>query len=864
MKSNCLEKRVTTNGRTSAGQMILLSMTVFLHGFAIAEPLLDASFPLNIPYPFVCGRLAVSRVGLGEGLSFKRVACASVEAFQTLDFTLPAGAHVEREEVYTNHVIRHLKEADGNETTLTFFAAREHPWLVLYINRGQLPAGAPPLEMDVELEPSLDYLHKFAGTGSQYYQVGENQISFTCSDHPELLAVFNTSGMVIVNSQYPKIINATPCYPYGGDWNVTNIIDGNVGTEYASTNSVPSDDTFVDFDFGVSREFTGFKHIDRNNSELINTANLLFSDSADFSDSKSIIEVDHVGVAGGITKLTFESPVTARYVRWDVTNAISEYNVSGGAEIEFYPEQENISSAMAEVSGPVNNKILFTVVMDDAEGYVVLSAGDQTMVKDTLSVLSLNEIKTEAAAVKEAEDRAIESGAQLRTPDINLNRFFNLSKIWFHKAVRKMPFGWPYSVDTSNNQEVEVLTASPDYQGVFANDTIQTSLEGMLVAPELKQTYIQGLKVMLGHAVNCSDHIPESVEMISGDESISYSSLRIGQHPEWIISAASLVLLSGDQALGEDLWPGVELALNYFIDQNEDGVGEWDINSYPEHLNTTNYQSGMLYAQAWWAEAFKLCSEMAYFLGKKAEGDQLQIRSVAVTSALETKFGRVDGYGSWLSSNGTLHPFKGHNQILPLAFGLADVDRAAAVVKTLMGPDMWVEPLGIIHSSECPGMWIWGFQRWNFVQAMFNSGQMDIGKKYATMWALSELSNGLPTPELLPIVNTTSGHTGQGYVWTAGRSIRALSYGLFGLDLAADGIKISPHLPSEWDNMSLTNIPLRNVRLTVNVKKGHFSVATLNGQPWTGPMVYYTDLTQEDNILNITVQEHIADPKKRK
>ena len=114
--------------------------------------------------------------------------------------------------------------------------------------------------------------------------------------------------------------------------------------------------TFVDFDFGEEVTIGGFAHLERNwgqdNSSFahIDTANLIFTNTAPtidldeesptykqglpVQDVIATVVVDHVGGDSGVTVVTF-TPVTARYVRWDVTALADAGNYCGAEEFAF-------------------------------------------------------------------------------------------------------------------------------------------------------------------------------------------------------------------------------------------------------------------------------------------------------------------------------------------------------------------------------------------------------------------------------------------------------------------------------------------------------------------------------------------------
>ena len=94
--------------------------------------------------------------------------------------------------------------------------------------------------------------------------------------------------------------------------------------------------TFVDFDLGQPVRVAGFRHMQRQTTETISEASLLFSDSTDFTQPLATVKIKHVDEPGAITLVAF-APVTARYVRWQVTRILHEHSKNvGGKLIEFF------------------------------------------------------------------------------------------------------------------------------------------------------------------------------------------------------------------------------------------------------------------------------------------------------------------------------------------------------------------------------------------------------------------------------------------------------------------------------------------------------------------------------------------------
>ncbi|MFH1918645.1 MAG: glycosyl hydrolase-related protein [Planctomycetota bacterium] len=156
----------------------------------------------------------------------------------------------------------------------------------------------------------------------------------------------------LVPLEAPKIAACATPYP-GGAYEARNLIDGIADnsrrSEYASAGK--GTETFVAFDFGKPTAIAAFKHVDRFDPATVDTADLLFSDDADFTGVTAKVSVKHANTRGGVTFKTF-APVTARYVRWQVT-AVKMHSTVGGAEISFFSAAEPEAAPVRTTVEPV-------------------------------------------------------------------------------------------------------------------------------------------------------------------------------------------------------------------------------------------------------------------------------------------------------------------------------------------------------------------------------------------------------------------------------------------------------------------------------------------------------------------------------
>jgi hypothetical protein len=143
------------------------------------------------------------------------------------------------------------------------------------------------------------------------------------------------------------ITNSTQSYdtPYP----VSKIFDNDLSSFYISIRHEGGGvDTFIDFDFGAAKAIGGFMYRHTYYDQARPTAvELIFSNNADFSNP--VATISWTGIPGYGTQvedipngaysthsITFDS-VTARYVKWDITQLLyADQDYVGASEMAFY------------------------------------------------------------------------------------------------------------------------------------------------------------------------------------------------------------------------------------------------------------------------------------------------------------------------------------------------------------------------------------------------------------------------------------------------------------------------------------------------------------------------------------------------
>lgn len=115
----------------------------------------------------------------------------------------------------------------------------------------------------------------------------------------------------------------------------SNVFDNNNSTVYASNDK--GVDTFLDFDFLAPTVITGFRMTQRDDIARVLNSNLIFDDDSNFSSPLALVGLSHTNAPLASDLFEFNTPISARYVRWDVTQVNHNYFLSNGAaEMTFY------------------------------------------------------------------------------------------------------------------------------------------------------------------------------------------------------------------------------------------------------------------------------------------------------------------------------------------------------------------------------------------------------------------------------------------------------------------------------------------------------------------------------------------------
>ena len=257
-----------------------------------------------------------------------------------------------------------------------------------------------------------------------------------------------------------------------------NVFDNDAGTWYSSVNL--GVDTYIDFDFGQVTTIAGFKHIQVDyTGYAVTHSNLIFSNNSDFSGPVATIPMNHglTGTAQGLdlaTAITGFAPVSARYVKWDVTGILCppptwpDNGFVGAAEIAFlqFPQE-------AYFATPSNNAV-------DVHPDVVLTwlAGKDAVLHDVY--LGTNEAAVTDATRTIPQGVLLSQGQAGTTYDPTLQRgvtyYWRIDEVKADSSIIKSNV-WKFTVRTYTSVEDFEYSSPGDFNSVWTPNGAVSSLE---------------------------------------------------------------------------------------------------------------------------------------------------------------------------------------------------------------------------------------------------------------------------------------------------------------------------------------------------------------------------------------------------
>lgn len=373
----------------------------------------------------------------------------------------------------------------------------------------------------------------------------------------------------------------------------------------------------------------------------------------------------------------------------------------------------------------------------------------------------------------------------LTTPDDNINKAFAFAKIRASESIYKTKGGYMHGPGGESY-----------YAAIWANDQAE---------------YVNPLFPFLGYEVgnesarNSFAHfarfmnaeykpIPSSI--IAEGVDIWNGAGDRGDAAMIAYGASRYALALGDKALAKELWPLIEWCLEFSKSKtNSEGVVASDSDELENRFESgdANLCTSSLHYDA-------LLS--AIYLGKELGVDAKQLANYKkeadnLRKSIEKYFGaNVEGFDTYQYYDG--------NTVLrswiciPLTVGI--YDRAEETIEALFSPRLWTQD-GLL--TEAGSVTFWDRSTLYALRGVYAAGKPDVATDYLKKYSQTRLlGEHVPYPiEAYPEGNQR--HLSA----ESGLYARIITEGMFGIrPTGLNSFDLTPQLPTDWNNMSLSNI----------------------------------------------------------
>ncbi|MDQ6781746.1 MAG: hypothetical protein M3Z37_11425 [Candidatus Eremiobacteraeota bacterium] len=433
-----------------------------------------------------------------------------------------------------------------------------------------------------------------------------------------------------------------------------------------------------------------------------------------------------------------------------------------------------------------------------------------------------------ARALQDAQEyyESLLQTGYIRTPDPLLNRAIDWSKINTVRVQHRFPAGYGFTNDPS--QDIVVVRDAAWY--VLGSDYL---------TPEFSEKLFD---LIAAHGIERGGKITEYIMACTDPPFKSDYDLNINDDTPLIVCAAyHHYAVTHNRAALERLWPMVRGACDWIISQIRGGLviahsqeaNVWGISGWRNIIPQSQISGAVTEINVECARALRLAGSLARVLGLPDLAERYRIAGDHLKQAINEKLisDRTGLYVLNIDPEGLPHHDITGDQIFPVLFAIADDERKHKILDMLYTPEFWT-PFGVRtvgkHQQEYDpdhglnllgGIWP-NLTAWvAYASKTYSPRRLVSGMR--NIWKISEVENPKAYSNVVPglFPERLSGETFKSrgmamspwmpptYLWLAYE-------GLLGLEPSPDGLRVNPHVPSEWKWIGVRGVPLMGTALT--------------------------------------------------
>ncbi len=431
-----------------------------------------------------------------------------------------------------------------------------------------------------------------------------------------------------------------------------------------------------------------------------------------------------------------------------------------------------------------------------------------------------------ALAQTEAFYEDLSRTADLKTPDPLINRAFAWAKVNTVRVQHRFPAGWGFTNDPS--QDIVVV-----------RDAAWYAMGSDYVTPQFTRGMID---LVAEHGIEEGGKITEYIRACSDPPVSADYDLNINDDTPLMVAAIyHHYALAGDSDTLRRYWPMVHGACDWILAQIVDGLvyshsqeaNVWGIAGWRNIIPQSQISGVVTEINCECAYALRLGARLAQDAGDGERAERYLLASERLTDEINRRL-VSDKHGFYLLNidpEGVPHHDLTGDQIFPVLFGVAGGERKRAILDLLYTANFWT-PFGVrtvargqeeydpdyglqLMGGVWPNLTAWvAYSSKTYSPRKLTAGMRNI-------WKISEVENPRAyqnvVPGLFPERLSGESYKSRGmamspwmpptYVWLAFE-------GLLGFEPTADGLRVNPHLPSDWKWVGARNVPVRGGHLS--------------------------------------------------
>ncbi len=432
----------------------------------------------------------------------------------------------------------------------------------------------------------------------------------------------------------------------------------------------------------------------------------------------------------------------------------------------------------------------------------------------------------EALSDAEAFFEELRLKGYLRTPDPVINRAIDWAKVNTVRVQHHFPAGHGFTNDPS--QDIVVVRDAAWY--ILGSDYL---------TPEFSHNL---LDLVAKWGIETGGKITEYIIACSDPPSKSDYDLNINDDTPLMVAAVyHHYAVTGDKAVLERFWPMVRGASNWIISQIHGGLvhahsqeaNVWGISGWRNIIPQSQISGAVTEINAECSYALRLAAQLAQVLGELQLADDYLSAAESLKQAINRRL-VSDKTGLYLLNidpEGQKHHDLTGDQIFAVLFGIADPERKRKILDKLHTKEFWtpfgVRTVGKLQEEYDPdhgvqllgGVWP-NLTAWvAFCSKTYSPRRLVAGMR--NIWKISEVANPKAYQNVVPgqFPERLSGQTFKSrgmamspwmpptYLWLAYE-------GPMGFEPTLGGLRVNPHLPSEWKWIGVRDVPVMGANMS--------------------------------------------------